>query len=298
MRRNVFEAAAIVPVPGIEAMNLPHSCAVPGLPPAVLDARSLPTLLAWPCSPAHALLRASSTDLYRHLPRNAFLGPSQVPHTSCIQVTTLIIFSCDEMFYAEEMDPNPAQSCLRCGNPVTVKPRGRPPRWCSDQCRKLASEERRAAERGAIGLEIRDHTRVVEKPVPERMSAAVAGARAAEDIDAALSVLVALQRKLVAEAVEYKDLDRLYRGINDLRATFRRTVKPWAVGLISYRTEGAAIPDPKSAVPIVLGSPRACAEVITTLTEQVRTGQLTHDPRHDRTRRALADLIRTVRIRE
>ena len=59
-----------------------------------------------------------------------------------------------------------------------------------------------------------------------------------------------------------------------------------------------AVPDPKTAVPIVLGSPRACSEVITALTEQVRTGKLTHDPRHDRTRRALADLIRTVHIRE
>nr|WP_192959505.1 hypothetical protein [Rhodococcus erythropolis] len=114
-----------------------------------------------------------------------------MPHTSCIQETKLTIFPGDEMSYADEMDPN---TCPRCGNPVTVKPRGRPARWCSDRCRKLASEERRAAERGAIGLEIRDHTRVVEKPVPERMSATVAAARAAEDIDTALSVLNALQR--------------------------------------------------------------------------------------------------------
>lgn len=181
---------------------------------------------------------------------------------------------------------------------MTVKPRGRPPRWCSDRCRKLASEERRAAERGAIGLQIRDHTRVVEKPVPERMSATVAAARAAEDIDAALSVLNALQRKLVADEVALTDLDRLYRGINELRATFRRTVPPHAVGLISYRTESPAAPDPKTAVPIVLGSPRACAEVIAALTERVRTGQLTHDPRHDRTRRAVADLIHTVHVRQ
>ncbi|KZF14084.1 hypothetical protein A2J01_34330 [Rhodococcus sp. EPR-134] len=218
-----------------------------------------------------------------------------MPHTSCIQETKLTIFPGDEMSYADEMDPN---TCPRCGNPVTVKPRGRPARWCSDRCRKLASEERRAAERGAIGLEIRDHTRVVEKPVPERMSATVAAARAAEDIDTALSVLNALQRKLGADEVAYKDLDRLYRGINELRATFRGTVRPSAVGLISYRTESAAVLDPKSAVPVVLGSPRACAEVITALTEQVRTGQLAHDPRHDRTRRALADLIRTVHVRE
>lgn len=201
------------------------------------------------------------------------------------------------MFYADEMDQN---TCPRCGNPVTVKPRGRPARWCSDRCRKLASEERRAAERGAIGLQIRDHTRVVEKPVPERMTATVAAARAAEDIDTALSVLAALQRKLDAATVPEHALSRLYRGINDLRATFRRTVKPSSIGLLNYPADkaAAATMDPKTAVPVVLNSPRACAEVITTLTEQVRTGQLTHDPRHDRTRRALAELIRTVRVRE
>jgi endogenous inhibitor of DNA gyrase (YacG/DUF329 family) len=227
-----------------------------------------------------------------------------VPHTSCIQETTLTIFSGDEIFYAGQMDPN---TCPRCGNPVTVKPRGRPARWCSDQCRKLASEERRAAERGAIGLQIREHTRVVEKPVPERMSASAAAARAAEDIDTALSVLAAVQRKLDAATVPEHALARLHRGINDLRATFRRTVKPSSIGLLNYPTDKAAAAtmdlkaatmDLKTAVPVVLNSPRACAEVITTLTEQVRTGQLAHDPRHDRTRRALADLIRTVRVRE
>src|SRR3546814_6499175 len=72
------------------------------------------------------------------------------------------------------------------------------------------------------------------------MSATVAAARAAEDIVTALSVLNALQRKLGADEVAYKDLDRLYRGINELRATFRGTVRPSAVGLISYRTESAA----------------------------------------------------------
>ena len=61
------------------------------------------------------------------------------------------MFSADEMFYADEMDPN---LCPRCGNPVTIKPRGRPARWCSDRCRKLASEERRAAERGAIATDV------------------------------------------------------------------------------------------------------------------------------------------------
>jgi hypothetical protein len=43
------------------------------------------------------------------------------------------------------------QECPRCGKPFVVATRrapGRPRRWCSPECRRLASEERRAAKRG------------------------------------------------------------------------------------------------------------------------------------------------------
>lgn len=43
------------------------------------------------------------------------------------------------------------RACPRCGKPfvVATKPKpGRPRRWCSQNCRRLASEERRAAEGG------------------------------------------------------------------------------------------------------------------------------------------------------
>lgn len=55
--------------------------------------------------------------------------------------------------------------CPRCHAAVVSTGRGRPRTWCSDQCRKLASEERRAAERGAVGLDV--YRVVVEKPVRE-----------------------------------------------------------------------------------------------------------------------------------
>lgn len=41
--------------------------------------------------------------------------------------------------------------CARCGKPFQVSDHpkvGRPRRWCSSACRRLASEERRAAEAG------------------------------------------------------------------------------------------------------------------------------------------------------
>ncbi len=43
------------------------------------------------------------------------------------------------------------KACARCGRPFQVSDRpraGRPRRWCSSACRRLASEERRAAGAG------------------------------------------------------------------------------------------------------------------------------------------------------
>lgn len=43
------------------------------------------------------------------------------------------------------------KACARCGRSFQVSDRpkaGRPRRWCSSACRRLASEERRAAEAG------------------------------------------------------------------------------------------------------------------------------------------------------
>lgn len=58
-----------------------------------------------------------------------------------------------------------AAKCPRCGEDLRAAPpsgrRGRPPIWCSQQCRRAAYEERRAAANGAIAVRIE----VVEKPV-------------------------------------------------------------------------------------------------------------------------------------
>lgn len=58
------------------------------------------------------------------------------------------------------------KKCPRCGQPFVVptqpKP-GRPRRWCSQACRRLASEERRAAERGRNAITyIKETTSLVE----------------------------------------------------------------------------------------------------------------------------------------
>lgn len=64
-----------------------------------------------------------------------------------------------------------ARACPRCGATIEDPARrraGRPRRWCSVNCRRAASEERRAAAAGAIGIEyvqtevtLDDHVRAV-----------------------------------------------------------------------------------------------------------------------------------------
>ena len=48
------------------------------------------------------------------------------------------------------------KACPRCGRPKTVPVTGRPPTWCSQRCRRAAYEERRAAARGAIAVQLID----------------------------------------------------------------------------------------------------------------------------------------------
>lgn len=52
--------------------------------------------------------------------------------------------------------------CPRCGEPVPVKETGRPAKWCSQRCRRAAYEERRAAKRGAIAVEVVEQVKYVE----------------------------------------------------------------------------------------------------------------------------------------
>jgi endogenous inhibitor of DNA gyrase (YacG/DUF329 family) len=52
--------------------------------------------------------------------------------------------------------------CPRCGTPVPIKTTGRPAKWCSQKCRRAAYEERRAAARGAIAVEVVDRVQYVE----------------------------------------------------------------------------------------------------------------------------------------
>jgi len=49
--------------------------------------------------------------------------------------------------------PVEGEKCSRCGAPLRKSGRGRPPKWCSQTCRRVAYEERRAAARGVLAIE-------------------------------------------------------------------------------------------------------------------------------------------------
>jgi endogenous inhibitor of DNA gyrase (YacG/DUF329 family) len=57
--------------------------------------------------------------------------------------------------------------CPRCKSPVPQKGRGRPAVWCSQTCRRAAYEERRAAESGAVAVEVVDRVKVTEHDLSE-----------------------------------------------------------------------------------------------------------------------------------
>jgi len=57
--------------------------------------------------------------------------------------------------------------CLRCGGPLIRRRTGRPRRWCSERCRRLAGEERAAADRGAIAIRLVERVERVESSIDE-----------------------------------------------------------------------------------------------------------------------------------
>jgi hypothetical protein len=58
-------------------------------------------------------------------------------------------------------------ACPRCGSSLPVRATGRPARWCSQQCRRAAYEERRAAAAGAIAVAVVETVTTTEHGLDE-----------------------------------------------------------------------------------------------------------------------------------
>ncbi len=195
-------------------------------------------------------------------------------HTSCILDASRGFFSGDAMFTLLSMDSQP---CPRCGTETTSKARGRPRRWCSDRCRKLASEEHRAAQRGVIGLEIRD--RIIERRVsevvhrPPSITASIALLLA--DVAASKKVLNTLARRVKRDQLDRATIKLLWPHIHELYTEARPRM-----GLPERPTRVRAM-TPTECAERVLDWPHTAVQVINGLTTKAQRGHLTPSERRD-----------------
>jgi endogenous inhibitor of DNA gyrase (YacG/DUF329 family) len=81
--------------------------------------------------------------------------------------------------------------CPRCGSTVPVRGTGRPARWCSQQCRRAAYEERRAAAAGAIAVEVMETVTMTEHGLDECVTRVQASPVAVRKILTQLAKLLA-----------------------------------------------------------------------------------------------------------
>ncbi len=171
------------------------------------------------------------------------------------------------MFTLLNVDPKP---CPRCGTETTAKALGRPRRWCSDRCRKLASEEHRAAARGAIGLEIRD--RIIERRIPEIVhrapSITASIALLLADVAATKKVLNTLARRVKRDQLDRATIKLLWPHIHELYTEARPRM-----GLPERPTRVRAM-TPTECAERVLAWPHTGVQVIDGLSVKAQAGHL------------------------
>ncbi len=169
-----------------------------------------------------------------------------------------------------QTSPAPHQPCPRCGTETATKARGRPRRWRSDRCRKLASEEHRAAARGAIGLEIRD--RIIERRIPETVhrppSITSSIALLLSDVAASKKVPNTLARRVKRDQLDRATIKLLWPHIHELYTEARPRM-----GLPERPTTVRTM-TPAKCAERVLGWPRTGVQVINGLTAKAQAGHL------------------------
>jgi hypothetical protein len=215
--------------------------------------------------------------------------------------------------------PIEVMACPRCGKPLyepgEVRGRGRPRRWCSAQCRKLASEERRAADRGAVKIDpdrgavkidVRDHARSLERIAHQPFSSdgAVDVERMLHDPGSIEKLLRTLTHRIQNPSDKDPSARWLAERQRHLVADLLHAVDDnHPAHPVPRPAAPIPRPAPQDAVRTVLSSPRATREVLDALAEQANDGNLL-DGRHsgtlDAAERLLEALIksRTLRPRQ
>ncbi|MBF6548853.1 hypothetical protein [Nocardia brasiliensis] len=170
-----------------------------------------------------------------------------------------------------------AKRCPRCDAEIAlVDGRGRPRKWCSVECRRRSSEERRAARSSGRLVEVREEVRerVVERSRPLSPDGAVD--RVLSDTHATQRLLRVLAHRLRADPA-LVDLGaqsvepliaELWQACHGTRADDPTPMPPTGTAP-SNRAE-----EHRQAVALVLDSPRSTREVLNAVAAQARAGEL------------------------
>lgn len=200
-----------------------------------------------------------------------------------------------------------AKTCPRCGTKVVVAPgRGRPRRWCSNECRRLASEERRAARRTDRPVEIREEIRerVVERSRPLSPDAAVDRVLSSDAATEKLLRVLAYRMRHDPPITPHQQWmhAQLRNVVSDLSAAHSEVdaMPRQGPGSFAYPSAPSAPAQPvdstdragalREAVALVMTSPRAVREVLVALADQARKGMLA-DAQHSSTVTAAESLF-------
>ena len=138
----------------------------------------------------------------------------------------------------------PAGECPRCGDAFPKRATGRPAKWCSQRCRRAAYEERRAAARGVLAIElVRPVTTAKEHDLSECVSRVAASPTACRRVLQALTKL-ARSRDMVGDRDGSQRLtpcgDSPTRSSSVTRLALVFSAEPFSPAAGTFRTDGSS----------------------------------------------------------
>ncbi|MEV6073397.1 hypothetical protein AB0L82_43205 [Nocardia sp. NPDC052001] len=176
-----------------------------------------------------------------------------------------------------------AKQCPRCGQSMesTTGRRGRPAVWCSARCRRLASEELRAARAGGRAIEVHEEIRerTIERSRPLTPDGAIE--RVLSEDAATEKLLRVLAHRMRQDPTQNSRQEwqeqPMKRAIHDLWQAYHGAGGPIpevAMPELEPKTTTATADAHRAAVALVLSSPRSTREVLATLGDWAANGTL------------------------
>ncbi|MCW4355231.1 hypothetical protein ONR57_18155 [Hoyosella sp. YIM 151337] len=179
--------------------------------------------------------------------------------------------------------PDTSPACPRCGASV-VQPFGPGRRrvWCSDSCRRRASDERAAAARSGSAVRVIERDRETVREVVRPMTTREAKSWLLDDPEALSELFSAVQW--------HQARGKLAPGVE---GAIRPHIYALAATLFGNPTPQETTDHHAAHIRTVLGSPRATTELLRELLTEARNNAFAH-PRHTRTAHAISDLAQEL----